>query len=115
MMNRFDFLDQLKQLLPEAYAVIDTSDELLHCEMADFRKWVELQMTLRADWNCQKAFEFIVHCSKNADSNLENAIEVSFIEDLALGEHLSEYKVVVKERAPKDLRDRLSSISKFWA
>ena len=114
-MNRTDFLKQLKLRLPEAYAAIDTSEKLLHCEMADFRQWVESQMKDRADWNCQKAFQFVVFCSKNADSSLENAIKVSFIEDLALGEHLPEYKVVVKERAPKELRDQLSSISEFWA
>ena len=113
-MTRIDFLREIEEKFPEAFLTIDTTNELLHCEISDFRSWLESQMKLGAAWKCQKVFEFILHSLNNADSELENAIEVSFITDLALGEHMPEYKLIIEDRAPAEIRRKLTAIHEFW-
>ena len=82
--------------------------------MAAFRRWVEDELSKGGEWNCEKAFKFIEECLKVADSDLDNAIEVSFIEDLALGEHEPKYKKIVKERAPASIKEKMIEAHEFW-
>ena len=92
-MNRETFLKELEAQFPDAYTKIDDIDQgLLHLEMSAFRRWVESELASGGAWNCEKAFKFIETCLKHAGPELENAIEISFIEDLALGEHDIQYK-----------------------
>ena len=114
-MNRLEFLKQLEIEFPDGFAEIDTSEQLLHCEIADFREWVVKLMDEGSEWKCQQVFEFMVNCLNTSDSSLENAIEISFIEDLALGEHKVMYRNIVKARAPKALRNKMAKVHSFWS
>ena len=99
----------------EGYSYISGNEKgLLHCEVAAFRTWVEEQLILGKEWNCQKAFEFIERCLKISDPELKNALEISFIEDLALWQHEDKYRIIVKKRAPIMLRKKLIAIHEFW-
>lgn len=113
-MTRIEFLREIEERFPDAFLAIDTADELLHCEISDFRRWVESQMKLGAEWNCQKAFTFILDSLNNANFELTNAIEISFIKDLALGEHRADFKLIVQDRAPLEIRKKLSDVHEFW-
>ena len=113
-MDRSEFLQELESKIPEAYAGIDTSEELIHCEMGDFRRWVELKMEAGAEWKCQQAFEFVIECLDKSVPALENALEISFIEDLALGEHKTSYRRIVKKRAPKVFQIKMAEAHEFW-
>ena len=115
-MNRETFLKELKAQFPEAYSNIDDIDQgLLHLEMSAFRRWVESELATGGAWNCEKkAFKFIEICLKRADSSLENAIEISFIEYLALGEHDMHIKKIVIDRAPKSIREKMEIAHEFW-
>ena len=107
--NREQFLKQMKSQFPDGYANISEAEQgLLHCEMAAFRIWVENKLEKGYEWNCQKAFEFIAQCLTKADPQLQNAIEVSFIEDLALWGNYPEFQKVIKERAPKIINKKLN-------
>lgn len=115
MMNREQFLEKLKTQFPDGYSYVDEIDEgLLHCEMSSFRRWVEDELSKSGEWNCERAFKFIEECLKVANPDLENAIEVSFIEDLALGEHKPKYKKIVKERAPALIKEKMELAHEFW-
>jgi hypothetical protein len=114
-MDRNDFLLQLKAQFPDAYSQIDEYESgLLHCEMGAFRRWVEGELSKGGEWNCEKAFKFVEECLKVANSDLENAIEVSFIEDLALGEHELKYKKIIKERAPALIKEKMIEAHEYW-
>jgi len=114
-MDRDEFLKQLEANFPEAYAEINESEKgLLHCEVGAFRRWVEIQMEVGHAWNAEKALRFIERSLREAGFELSNAIEVSFIEDLALGEHKLEYQIIIKERAPKSILLKMAKLHEFW-
>jgi len=115
MMERAEFLKVLETEFPDAFSQIDKCESgLLHCEVAAFRRFVEKRMDEGAHWYCEKAFRFVELCLKEAGPNLENAIEVSFIYDLALGEQNEERYEIVKERAPKIIWAKMIRADEFW-
>lgn len=87
---------------------------MLHCEVAAFRDHVEAKMDEKAAWYCERALRFIHECLNVAGPDLRNAIEVSFIEDLALGTQTPQRHEIVRERAPKDIRNRMIQAHEFW-
>lgn len=115
-MNREKFLDKLEEEFPDAYSTIDEYEKgALHCEMGAFRVYIEKKMIDGGEWYCEKAFRFIEKCLAESDSDLKNAIEVSFIEDLALGDQNDITYKIVKERAPKIIREKMRDIHEFWS
>lgn len=114
-MERAEFIKALETEFPDAFSRIDKHESgLLHCEVGAFRAFLEKKMDEKAEWYCEKAFRFIELCLKEAGPNLENAIEVSFIYDLAVGEQNEERYRVVKERAPKSIRNKMIQTHEFW-
>ena len=114
-MDRAKFLSELKAQFPEAFAQIDKYETgQLHTEIGSFRAYIEQKMEEGAAWYCERAFRFIERCSKDADAELRNAIEISFIEDLALGAQNKKRYDIVKDRAPKLLRDKMIEAHDFW-
>ena len=100
---------------PEAVATIDESERgLLHCEVGAILRYVEEQMDDGKAWYCERVFRFIESCLADADPELENAIRVSFIEDLALGKHSKDRYIIVKDRMPPSLRDKLKLDHDYW-
>lgn len=115
-MNRTEFLNALFSQFPEAEQAIDEcSHGLLHCEMGDFRCLVEEKMDLGQEWFCERAFSFIEKCYINASDELENALEISFIEDLALGEHSTQRKRIIRERMTSSLLSKMVTVHEYWS
>jgi hypothetical protein len=114
-MERPEFMAALESRFPDAFAQIDQHESgLLHCEVGAFRRFVEEKMDAAAAWYCERAFRFIEHCLKEAKPELKNAIEVSFIYDLAIGGQNKQRYEIVKERAPKLIRDKMTQADRFW-
>jgi len=114
-MERSEFIAALESQFPDAFAQIDQRESgLLHCEVGAFRRFVEEKMDNDAAWYCEKAFRFIEQCLEEAGPALKNAIEVSFIYDLAIGAQSTQRHKIVKERAPKFIKDKMAHANVFW-
>ena len=114
-MDREDYLSELELNFPEAFEQIEDSEKgLIHCEVAAFRRYLEGQMDEGKEWVCEKGFKFIANCLNSPTPDLENALEISFIEDLALGEQKSSYYDVIKSRAPVIIQEKLAISHEFW-
>jgi hypothetical protein len=100
---------------PDALARIDRSGRgLLHVEMGLFRQGTEEAMDAGKFWLAEKHFRSIERVWGEADPELANAIEVSYLEDLALGECTPQRYRAVKERMPEALRKVLLSHHSNW-
>lgn len=93
---------------------------LLHCEMGAFRRAAEDALDQGKLWQAEKYFRFVEQVLPVANPDVENALEVSFLEDLALGECTPARRKAVKERMPWSLRKKvdrreleLAMISRF--
>jgi len=114
-MDREEFIKSLADQFPEVTAQInDYGRGLLHCEMADFRRVVEQAMDGGQNWRVEKYLRFIDACREVAGPNLANAIDISFLEDFALGAYTATRQQAVRERMPERLRQRLLRISNRW-
>ena len=114
-MERDEFIQALEAEFPDAFSRIDESEcGLLHCEVGAFRAFVETKMDDREEEYCKRAFKFIERCLTQAGPHLENAIEVSFIVDLALGEQNTLRYEIVKRSAPKIIREKMIGAHEFW-
>jgi hypothetical protein len=115
MIERAEFIKALETEFPEAFAKIDSSERgLLHCEVGAFREYVETKMDEGAEWYCEKAFRFIESCLEEPGPSLENALDISFIYDLAVGKRDINRHKIVKERAPKSIREKMIHVHEFW-
>lgn len=114
-MGRDQFIKALEAQFPDAYAQITEYERgLLHCEVGAFRMFIEQKMDEGAAWYCEKAFRFIEDSLGPASPELRNAIEVSFVYDLAVGKQTKQRYTIVKERAPLSLWDQIVHIDTFW-
>lgn len=113
--GRDGFLGELAATFPDTpWEVGRHSKGLLHCEVATFREMTESAMNEGRAWRAQQHFRFVERMLLVADPALENALEISYLEDLALGEHTPERYRIVKERMPLQLRERMIVASEFW-
>jgi hypothetical protein len=86
-LGREEFLARLALDFPDAAAGIAKYDSgLLHCEMAAFRRATEKAMDCGRFWEAERHFRWVEEMLKVAGPELRNALEVSYLEDLALGE-----------------------------
>jgi hypothetical protein len=114
-MDRELFIQKLADRFPEVGPQIsDYSHGLLHCEMADFRRVVEAAMGAGQHWRVEQYLGFVASCRAAAGPDLANAIDVSFIEDFALGEYTQARHQAVRERMPELLRRRLVAVDDRW-
>jgi hypothetical protein len=110
-----EFISMLGSEFPEVLAGIsDCNKGLLHCEMADFRRIVEQAIDNGSLWAAEKCFRFVDRVLNEADLDVRNAIEVSFLEDFALGEFTQARHEAVRRRMPRHLRDILIGIDEKW-
>jgi hypothetical protein len=113
--NHQEFLEQLTAEFPElAAAIIDEGMGLLHLEVAAFRRVTENAMDAGKLWAAEKHFRFVERVLRDAAPDVENALGVSYVEDLALGECTSKRYRAVKERMPAKLRAQMASIDPKW-
>lgn len=106
------FAEMLTTEFPEVVGQFTRYEKgLLHCEMGSFRQAVEQAMDTGQFWMAERAFRFIEWVSRQADPEVHNAIEVSFLEDLGITD--ARHKVVT-ERMPQGFRARLLEIDDSW-
>ncbi len=113
--DRDQFLAELRAQFPDVVGQFRADEVgLLHCEMAAFRRATEAAMDRGAAWLAERHFRFLERMLGEAGPALSNAIEVSYLEDLALGDVTPERVQTVKERMPRPLRDLMARSSDRW-
>jgi hypothetical protein len=113
--NREEFLSRLLAQFPEVFAEIKPSEkDLLHCEVAAFRLATENAMDTGHHWAAELHFRFVEQLLKEANPELRNALEISYLEDLALGKYTPMRYQAVKERMPKTMRSVLIGHNSQW-
>jgi len=113
--SHVDFMNLLGAEFPEAAAAIGRRRSgSLHLDMAGFRRNVEEAIDGGRLWIAEKSFRFIDRMLDEADPDLRNAIEVSFLEDFALGEFTRARHEAVRSRMPRRLREILVRIDPKW-
>ena len=110
-----EFRALLAAEFPEvAVEVRDKGDGLLHLEAAAFRRVTERAMDTGQFWSAEQHFRFVERVLSQATPDVENALGVSYIEDLALGECTPQRFRAVKERMPAKLRAVMARIHPNW-
>jgi hypothetical protein len=113
--DRSRFLALLGERFPDVVEMLDEIDDgLIHLEVAAFRRCVETAMDTGGLWDVERYLTFVAEIFPLADSYLRNALEVSFIEDFALGECTEARHLAVKQRGPKTVRDKIIAVSNKW-
>jgi hypothetical protein len=113
--GRDEFLARLAADFPEVVAGFGRySAGLLHCEVADFRRATEQAMDAGRLWEAEGHFRLVAELLALAGPNLRNALEVSYLEDLARGEFTPARHRAVQERMPQPLRQVLIGHHPRW-
>jgi hypothetical protein len=114
-MGRDEFLARLIADFPAVVAEISQYEAgQLHCEVGAFRRATELAMDAGNTWEAEKHFRLVEELLTTADPELRNALEVSYLEDLALGQCTPQRYEAVRERMPTTLRQILISHHDQW-
>jgi hypothetical protein len=114
-MGREEFLNGLKQRFPEVLDQINTyQNGLLHCEVAVFRQATEYAMDAGEMWKAEQHFRFVSEMLAQAGPELKNALEVSYLGDLARGVHTPGRYQAIKQRMPTLLRSLLIRHDDRW-
>ncbi len=99
--GREEFLARLAADFPDVVAGFGPySAGLLHCEVADFRRATERAMDAGQLWKAERHFRLVEELLAVAGPELRNALEVSYLEDLALGEWTPARHRAVEDRMP---------------
>jgi hypothetical protein len=113
--GREEFLSRLHALAPAAAAQIRPDEAgLLHCEVAAFRRATEGAMDAGRLWEAERHFRLVEDLLGEAGPELRNALEVSYLEDLALGEWTPARHRAMRERMPRSLRAALIAHRREW-
>ena len=105
------FIEMLTAQFPEVPASFDEIvTGLLHCEMGTFARLTEEAMDNGYFWKVEKYFRFVDQVRKNASPEVENAIDVSYLEWLAFSDYTEARHQAIKERMPEPLRKILLNI-----
>ena len=84
--GRDEFLARLRTDFPEVVAQIGRDEAgLLHCEVAVFRMATEQALDEGRLWTAYLHFRLVEELLAVADPYLLDALEISYLEDLALG------------------------------
>jgi len=104
------FLQMLTDEFPEVPQAFDKYGKgLLHCEMGTFARLSEKAMDEGRFWQAEKYFTFMERVRGNAMPEVENAIDVSYIEYLAFSE-VTDNRLEAMKRMPKAIRAILLEI-----
>ncbi len=83
--HRSIFIKDVKEAFPELTNEINSEHGLLHLEMHAFHNFVQNKIMENDEESVKKAFQIIEKHFLNGNSDLVNAICVSFLEHLDLG------------------------------
>jgi hypothetical protein len=104
------FLRMLSADFPEVPRAFDESVRgLLHCEMGVFAGLTEAAMDAGSFWQAERYFRFVERVRASASPELENAIDVSYLESLAWSE-VTDNRHRGLKRMPEALRAILLEI-----
>lgn len=87
---------------------------LLHVEMGTFSRTTVEAIDAGQLWLAERHFRFIASVWPLACPELENAIDVSYIEELALSEATPQRYAAVRERMPLEMLQKLIAIHEQW-
>jgi hypothetical protein len=114
-MNREQFLAELEAEIPEVVSQIRPDEAgLLHCEVGAFRRATEQAIDNGQLWAAERHFRFVERVLHHAGPDLRNALEVSYLGDLAFGELTPLRYDAVKKRMPTTLRAVLIQLRREW-
>src|SRR5437879_4036816 len=82
--DRATFLQMLKEFPEVTQALDEYGRGLLHCEMGAFARLKEEAMDEGRFWQVEKYFRFIERVRESATPEVENAIDVSYLEHSCL-------------------------------
>jgi hypothetical protein len=114
MIGHREFIDLLAAEFPDVAGEIREEDGLPHLEVAAFRRATERAMDLGELSTAERHFRFVERVRREASPDVENALGVSYVEDLALGVCTPERYRAVKERMPATLREEMAGIHRNW-
>ena len=113
--GRSEFLARLMADFPDVVAGFSPySAGLLHCEMGDFLSATERAMDAGRLLEAERHFRLVAELLAVAGPELRNALEVSYLEGLALGEFTPARHRAVRERMPRELRAVLIAHHAHW-
>lgn len=108
LLGREDFLKRHSSDFPHVVGQIGQYDTgVLHCEVAVFRRATEQAIDAGRLWETEKHFRFVDQLLPKAAPELLNALDVSFLEDFALGGCTHERHRAARERMSASLREIL--------
>src|SRR5262249_45865461 len=109
------FIAMLGAEFPEVISGVREDERgILHCEMGAFRRASEEAIDQGKLWLAERYFRFLERVLGDADDDLRNAVQISFLEDFALGEFTPARHQAVKGRMPRPLRKMLEATSEKW-
>lgn len=110
LIDHATFMVMLSEQFPEVVADIDESSRgLLHCEMGSFAGMTEKAIDREEFGRAHQYFQFIDEVRKKAHPEVENAIDVSYIEYLAFSEVTERRRQALKSM-PLAMREILLEI-----
>ncbi len=110
-----EFIRMLGSEFPEVISGISEYETgLLHPEVGAFRRITEEAIDGGRLWAAEGYPRFLERVLRDADPDVRNAIEVSFLEDFALGDFTPARYEAVKRRMPRLLRDMLIAVDEKW-
>jgi hypothetical protein len=113
--GRNEFLARLAADFPDVVAGFGPySAGLLHCEVGDFLRATERAMDAGRLWEAERHFRLVAELLASAGPELRNALEVSYLEGLALGECTPARHQAVRERMPRALREVVIGHHEQW-
>jgi hypothetical protein len=105
------FIALLTAQFPEVPASFDEYRiGLLHCEMGAFARLTEEAIDEGNHWQVEKYFRFIKEMRETASPEVENAIDISYLEFLAFSEYSAIRHQAIRERMPSPLKEILFEI-----
>src|SRR4051812_30719380 len=114
-LGRADFLSRLAAHFPDVAAQINQDEAgLLHCEVAAWRRATGQAMDAGRFWAAEGHFRLVAELLQDAGPELKNALDISYLEDLAFAECTPARYRAVKERMPRALRAVLVSHHENW-
>jgi hypothetical protein len=109
------FIDLLTERFPEVAADIDScSRGLLHCEMGTLCHATQAAIDAQDKVAVERHFRFIDEVFKDAAPDVENAVYVSYLENLQFeGRNADSTKA--RELLPPRLQKALAELEAYWA
>ncbi len=114
LVGRFEFIEGVRTKFPESLKEMDDlDDELLHIDMANFARSTEQAIISRDKNLVQGHFNFISDLFSNAHPDLKNAIYVSYLENVLLGQPHEKHQSA-RALLPANLEQALKDLEKHF-